>query len=96
MNTNVKRLRRAARYLPLVALLGGCSLTTTPDWDRTFGQSAERLLALQTLNPDAGQNPDAVTGIDGRAGVSGQNAYIKSFTVQRNSNVALTGSTGAP
>jgi hypothetical protein len=78
MNTN-QTLLRIAVGLGACAALGGC-LSTTPNWDRNFGNAVSQIRQMQTLNPDAADNTDPVAGVDGRTGVAAQATYNKSFT----------------
>ena len=78
MNT-IQTSIRLLLCLGACATLGGC-LSSTPEWDRTFGSSVTQIRTMQTLNPMASDNDDPVAGIDGRAAVSAQANYVKSFT----------------
>ncbi len=49
----------------LLGLMAGCS--TTPNYDAKFGDAVREARLKMTINPDAGNNPDQVTGMDGRA-----------------------------
>jgi len=49
-----------------ICLLAACS-TTTPDYDSKFGDALREAKLKMTINPDAGKNPDQVTGMDGKA-----------------------------
>ena len=80
MNTLRHTLRYAGAGL-LLALLGGCA--NTPYWDAHFGEAVEFARAQQVLNPDAGQNPDPVAGIDGRAAHESVEAYERGFRTQQ-------------
>jgi hypothetical protein len=51
----------------LLALVGGCAASTTPNYDLRFGDAVREARQRMTLNPNAGSNPDAVVGMDGRA-----------------------------
>ena len=53
--------------LVLLALLGGCAASTTPNYDLRFGDAVREARQRMTLNPNAGSNPDPVAGMDGRA-----------------------------
>ena len=50
----------------LTGLLAGCA-STTPNYDKRFGEAVRDAKQKMTLNPDAGRNPDPVAGMDGRA-----------------------------
>ncbi len=74
-------------WLPrLPALLGLAALMmltacaqTTPRADAAFGDTVRIATARQTMYPDASQNTDPVSGMDGRAARSGLERYHKSF-----------------
>lgn len=59
----VQKLLAAAA---LTGLLAGCA-STTPNYDKRFGEAVRDAKRQMTLNPEAGKNPDPVTGMDGRA-----------------------------
>lgn len=59
-------------------LLSACA-PTTPQWDATFGDSVRAAVAQQILNPQASQNPDPVSGMDGPAAREAMSRYQKSF-----------------
>jgi len=67
---------------PLLLLLAGtlaaCS-TTTPHYDKRFGEAVRNAKHTMTIAPDAGKRPDPVAGIDGRAAHDTQQQYEKSF-----------------
>lgn len=50
----------------LICLLAACS-TTTPDYDKKFGDAVREARLKMTINPDAGKNPDQAAGMDGKA-----------------------------
>lgn len=60
-------------------LLAACSTTPTPYLDSRFGYSVNTAKSMQTLNPDAGKNPDPVAGIDGPSAREGIERYHDSF-----------------
>ncbi|MEC4723331.1 hypothetical protein RY831_29700 [Noviherbaspirillum sp. CPCC 100848] len=49
----------------LIAMLGGCS--TTPNYDAKFGDAVRQARMKMTINPDAGNDPDQVAGMDGKS-----------------------------
>ena len=61
-----------------LALLGGCA-STTPDWDRHFGDSTRLTLQRQVLCPDAARRAAPAAGMDGAAAVAAYESYQKSF-----------------
>lgn len=62
----------------LLGLLAACS-TPTPDYDAKFSDATRTALVKQTLNPDAGQNPDQVAGMDGKASRETMLLYQNTF-----------------
>lgn len=50
--------------LSLLALLAGCA-STTPEYDKRFGDAVRQARSQSTLNPKAGENLDPVSGMDG-------------------------------
>jgi hypothetical protein len=65
--------------LLVVALLGGCAASTTPSYDTRFGNAVREARARMTLNPNAGANPDPITGMDGRSAREAVVRYQDSF-----------------
>jgi hypothetical protein len=51
----------------------------TPRMDGHFGDSVRIANAQQTINPDAGKNPSAPNGLDGKSGLEVMDRYQKSF-----------------
>jgi uncharacterized lipoprotein len=49
----------------VLAMLAGCS--TTPNYDKRFGDAVREARRAMTINPDAGKNPDPAAGMDGQA-----------------------------
>lgn len=62
----------------MVFLLSSCTHTTSA-WDSHFGESVRLAISQQTLNPQAGLNPDFSTGIDGKAAREAMGRYQNSF-----------------
>ena len=56
-----------ALLLVLPALLLGCATSATPNYDTKFGDAVREARQRMTINPDAGNNPDPVAGLDGKA-----------------------------
>jgi uncharacterized protein YceK len=50
----------------LVSLLSGCG-SVTPNYDAKFGDAVREAQLKQTINPSAGQIPNDVAGMDGKA-----------------------------
>jgi hypothetical protein len=55
---------RVLAAVSLLALLAGCT-STTPEYDKRFGDAVRQSRLQMTINPDAGRNPDAALGMDG-------------------------------
>ena len=68
------------RLLLLATLLAltACA-QTTPRADASFGDTVRIAIARQTMRPEAAQNTDPVSGMDGRAARDGLDRYHKSF-----------------
>jgi hypothetical protein len=83
----MKRIIAALCAATAASLSSGCategaialSPSTTPQFDRSFGESVRQARALQTLNPEAGRSEDPVRGIDGQAGAAAIDRYHESF-----------------
>ena len=65
--------------LVLLALLGGCATSTTPNYDLRFGDAVRQARQQMTINPNAGTNPDPIAGLDGRASREAMVRYQDSF-----------------
>ena len=50
----------------LLTLVAGCA-SVTPNYDAKFGDAVREAKLKMTINPDAGKNPDQVTGMDGKS-----------------------------
>lgn len=72
------RLQRAAAGAGLLALLAGCA-STTPEYDARFGESVRQLREAQVIDRQAGENVDAVLGLDGNAAREAMQRYRNSF-----------------
>ncbi len=64
-------------YCLVPALLAGCS--TTPHYDKRFGDAVREARAAMTANPGAGDNPDPAAGIGGPAAAQALERYHESF-----------------
>lgn len=64
--------------LALLAGVAGCA-SPTPIFDENFGNAVRTVRAMQTVNPDAGLNPDPVAGMDGVAATESLRRYHDSF-----------------
>lgn len=82
---------RAALVLTLGAALGGC-MTSTPVWDAHVGDAVRTVSQMQIIDPHAGEHTPSTPGVDGKAAVAAQEAYIKSFqTPPTTSNAFVIG-----
>lgn len=72
--------RNALRILCLAWVVGvaGCT-SPTPILEQNFGNAVRTVRVMQTANPDAGQNPDPVAGLDGVAATESTRRYHDSF-----------------
>ncbi len=64
--------------ITLAGLLTAC-VEPAPRYEAEFGHATRATLKAQIINPDAGSNPDPVSGLDGRAARDAINNYQKSF-----------------
>lgn len=62
----------------LVGVLTACA-ETAPRYEAEFGNATRATFNAQIINPDAGNNPDPVAGLDGRAARDAIDNYQKSF-----------------
>ena len=63
----------------LLALLGGCAISPTPNYDARFGDAVRQARQEMTLNPDAGTAAAPVVGMDGRSAYEALGRYQDSF-----------------
>ena len=76
-----------ATALTLVSVLTAC-VEPAPRYEAEFGNATRATLNAQIINPNAGNNPDPVAGLDGRAARDAINNYQKSFAEPKpNENV---------
>ena len=78
MNTNLKYLQRAALVILACQALTAC-MTTTPNWDKHFGEAVTAVNRAQVINPDAPGNLPAADGVDGKAAVAAMSNYDRSL-----------------
>ena len=75
-------------------LLAASTLTAcvepAPRYEAEFGNATRATLNAQIINPEAGNNPDPVAGLDGRAARDAMQNYQKSFTNPEPSTDAFT------
>lgn len=72
------KLARAGLCSAIALTLAGC-MTTTPEYDKHFGEAVRSVQVMQTLNPNASANTNPVTGIDGRAATAAMDRYNTQF-----------------
>ena len=80
-------------------LLAASTLTAcvqpAPRYEAEFGNATRATLNAQIINPEAGNNPDPVAGLDGRAARDAIYNYQKSFTnPEPPNNTSTTATTG--
>ena len=61
-----------------LGLMAGC-VAIHPEVDSRAGNAVTAAKNAQTLNPGAVRDPDAVSGIDGRAAKETMDRYVESF-----------------
>jgi hypothetical protein len=61
----------------LLTLLVGCA--SSPHYDAIFGDAVREARQRMTLDPKAGNNPDPVAGMDGKAAHEATVLYQKTF-----------------
>jgi hypothetical protein len=59
-------------------LMAGC-VAIHPEVDRRAGEAVTSVQSAQTLNHGPVRDPNAVSGIDGRAANESMNRYVESF-----------------
>jgi hypothetical protein len=67
-----------ATVITLAGTLSAC-VEPAPRYEAEFGHATRATFNAQIINPDAGNNPDPVSGLDGRAARDAINSYQKSF-----------------
>lgn len=65
--------------LILLVLLGGCAASTTPNYDKRFGDAVRESRQRMTLSPNAAANPDPIAGMDGPSANEAIGRYQDSF-----------------
>jgi hypothetical protein len=96
-NHTISSLRWAALLLPACFALNGC-MSTTPDFDRHFGESVRSYTEAQIIDPDAASKNPSTAGVDGKAAVaamSNYNASLKAPTTSANAFVIGVGRSSA-
>lgn len=73
-----RTLRRLALLALCSPLLSAC-VTTTPIWDKQFGQALSAVNRAQMVNPDGPADQAPLSGVDGKAAVTAMNNYDRSL-----------------
>lgn len=63
----------------VLALLSGCAVSPTPNYDARFGDAVRQARHMMILNPNAGTNPDPIAGMGGKAAGEAIGRYHESF-----------------
>jgi len=75
-----------------IIVIAGCAGPSV--LEQNWGRSVETARFNQTLNPKAGENPEPVTGLDGRSADNALEAYRRSFKAEDKTagyDIKLTG-----
>jgi hypothetical protein len=72
-------MNKSLALLLLTAFLAGCASSFTPNYDQRFGDAVRQARQRMTLHPNAGNNPDPVLGMDGKAARETAVRYQDSF-----------------
>ncbi|MDF3036469.1 MAG: hypothetical protein K0S28_1743 [Paucimonas sp.] len=67
------------RIAAVLMLSVACGCSTTPRYDRAYGEAVRQARLNMTIDPQAGSNPDQVAGIDGKAALESVRRYGDSF-----------------
>jgi hypothetical protein len=65
--------------LLLLALLGGCASSPTPNYDLRFGQAVREARQQMIIDPNAGSKAEPVLGLDGAAAHEAIGRYQDTF-----------------
>ncbi|MFX1671653.1 hypothetical protein PWR63_05045 [Paraburkholderia sp. A2WS-5] len=74
----VKLAGRAALVLSACAALNGC-MSSTPIWDKNFGQALKAVTQAQIIDPNAAEHANAKPTMDGKSAATAMDNYDKSF-----------------
>ena len=72
-----------------MSLLAACT-PLTPNLDSHFGDAVNIAKAQQIINPDAANNRDPVSGVDGQAAKETLDNYNKSFKTPAKTTISNT------
>jgi hypothetical protein len=87
----MKKIQRNLMLVVVILVSLNACVPTTPEWEKQFGHSARNIVAMQTLNPNAGETPVA-GAMDGQAAREAVGRYRNSFKdPQVNSNSFVIG-----
>jgi hypothetical protein len=78
----------------LVPCLAAC-VSTSPEWERNFGDAARQARAKQVIDPEAPSRNTGMPSTDGKAVAGAQKAYAESYgyAVKETNQPSLTLST---
>ena len=72
--------------------LGGCAATTSPEWDRQFGDSTRVINAQQLVEPGAPQrNAQSSPRTDGRTTRAAMDVHVETYRTPPPTNVINIG-----
>ncbi|MGO4158006.1 hypothetical protein [Cupriavidus sp. YAF13] len=92
MNKNLKCARCAAVTLAVLGTLTlSACMTSTPNWDKHFGQAVTTVTRSQIINPDAPAGLPSLTGTDGKTAVAAMTNYERSLIRLRPANTGAAG-----
>jgi hypothetical protein len=87
----MKKIQRNLMLVVGILVSLNACVPTTREWEKQFGHSARNIVAMQTLNPNAGETPVA-EAMDGQAAREAVGRYRNSFKdPQVNSNSFVIG-----
>lgn len=92
MPTACNRLVSVVLPIASALLLQGCS--TTPRFDKHFGEAVRANLAAQVIDPDAVANANPAAGMDGAAARASHERYQRSFKDNAGTEQPLIGGSG--
>lgn len=96
MNKITKYPRGAAAFaLPVLATLSlSACMTSTPEWDKHFGEALTTVTRAQIINPDAPAGLPSLTGTDGKTAVTAMTNYERSLVRLRPGGMGAAGGFG--
>lgn len=70
--------RWTALIVPACVALSGC-MTSTPIWDKHFGEALKSVKEAQIIDPHAGEHAPPAPGMDGKSAAAAMDTYDRSF-----------------